>query len=439
MKRNSTFEGCVFMTSFVVNGGRRLSGSLVCQGSKNSALPILAATYLVNGKSVIHNCPRLSDVESTIKILENLGCKVERRSNDLVVDSTSANGYEIPESLMREMRSSVIFLGAILAKTGKAVISAPGGCEIGLRPIDLHLFAMRKLGVTISEEHGRLECFVNKKLKGAKITLTFPSVGATENAILAAAVAEGTTTIINAAREPEIIDLCEFLNKCGARISGGGESIIVIDGVKKLSATEHTVICDRIAAATYLFAGAVTGGDVSVKNTVPAHLGGILPVLEEAGCTVSVRCDEIRLKAPLKLNRIDKLITQPYPGFPTDAQAPVMVLTTLARGTSVIVENIFETRFKHVPELLRMGAKIRTEGRVAVVDGVERLYGASVVSPDLRGGSALVLAALAANGITSVSEIKHIDRGYENFEKNLCMLNADIVRMTKNYANTKEK
>ena len=431
MKRNGTFERGGCMASLLINGGRRLSGSVVAQGSKNSALPILAATYLVNGKSVIHNCPRLSDVESTIKILKNLGCKAERQGNDLVIDSTSAYGCEIPEDLMREMRSSVIFLGAIIGKTSKAVISAPGGCEIGLRPIDLHLFAMRKLGVEISEEHGKLECSIPKKLKGAKITLTFPSVGATENAILAASVSEGVTTIINAAREPEIIDLCNFLNKCGAKIQGGGESIIVIEGTKKLHGAEHSVICDRIVAATYLFAGAVTHGDIAVKNTVPSHLGAVLPVLEEAGCTVSVRCNEIRLKAPLKLKRIDKLITQPYPGFPTDAQAPVMTLATIADGTSVIVENIFESRFKHVPELVRMGARIRTEGRVAVIDGVDRLYGASVVSPDLRGGSALVLAGLSATGITEVSEIRHIDRGYENFETNLCMINADIVRTEK--------
>lgn len=427
------------MASLVINGGRRLSGSIVAQGSKNSALPILAATYLVNGKSVIHNCPRLSDIESTLKILENLGCKIERRGNDLVVDSTAASGYEIPENLMREMRSSVIFLGAILGKTGKAVISTPGGCEIGLRPIDLHLFAMRKLGVQINEEHGRLECSIPKKLKGSKVTLTFPSVGATENAILAASVAEGTTTIINAAREPEISDLCDFLNKCGAKIQGAGESIIVIEGVKSLCASEHSVICDRIVASTYLFAGAITGGDVCVKNTVPSHLGAVLPVLEETGCEISIRCSEIRLKAPPRLHRIDKLITQPYPGFPTDAQAPVMTLATVANGTSVIVENIFESRFKHVPELLRMGAKIRTEGRVAVIDGVNRLYGASVVSPDLRGGSALVLAGLSAIGVTEVSEIKHIDRGYENFETNLCMINADVVRTEKDYVNRKEK
>lgn len=427
------------MASLVINGGRRLNGSLTAQGSKNSALPILAATYLVNGKSVIHNCPRLSDVECTIKILENLGCKTERRGTDLVVDSTSASGDEIPEALMREMRSSVVFLGAILGRAKKARISTPGGCEIGLRPIDLHLFAMRKLGVEIEESYGKLLCTIPEKLKGSKITLTFPSVGATENAVLLASVSDGTTTIINAAREPEIIDLCNFLNKCGARISGAGESIIVIEGVKKLEATEHSVICDRIAAATYLFAGAITGGDVALKNTIPQHLNSILPVLEETGCEISIKCNEIRLKAPLRLRRIDKLITQPYPGFPTDAQAPIMTLATVAEGTSVIVENIFESRFKHVPELLRMGAKIRTEGRVAVIDGVKRLYGASVVSPDLRGGSALVLAGLVAHGTTEVGCLRHIDRGYENFENNLCMLNADIIRMENSYGSRQKK
>ena len=427
--KHSTSERCGFMASLVINGGRRLNGSLTAQGSKNSALPILAATYLVNGKSIIHNCPRLSDVECTIKILENLGCKTERHGTDLIVDSTSASGHEIPENLMREMRSSVVFLGAILGRAKKAKISTPGGCEIGLRPIDLHLFAMRKLGVEIEESYGKLLCTIPQNLKGTKITLTFPSVGATENAVLLASVARGTTTIINAAREPEIIDLCNFLNKCGAKISGAGESVIVIEGVEKLEAAEHSVICDRIAAATYLFAGAITGGDVTLKNTVPQHLNSILPVLEETGCEISIKCNEIRLKAPLRLRRIDKLITQPYPGFPTDAQAPIMTLTVVADGTSVIVENIFESRFKHVPELLRMGAKIRTEGRVAVIDGVKRLYGASVVSPDLRGGSALVLAGLVAHGTTEVGSLKHIDRGYENFENNLCMLNADIIRM----------
>ncbi len=416
------------MSAFVINGGRRLNGSLRVQGSKNSVLPILAATLLVKGKSVIHNCPTLSDTHSTVKILRTLGCRVVRNGDTVTVDSTDAAGYEIPEALMREMRSSVVFLGAVLGRMGKAEISTPGGCEIGLRPIDLHLYAIKKMGVTIDDSHGRLCCTVSDKLKGAKITFSFPSVGATENAILTAVTAEGFTTIVNAAREPEITDLCNFLNLCGAKIKGAGESVITIEGVKTLKGTEYTVICDRIAAATFLVAGAVTGGDIELVNTVPAHLNSVLPLLEEAGCDVRVRCKSVRLKAPRKLNRIDKLVTQPFPGFPTDAQAPFTTLATVAKGTTVIVENIFESRLKHIPELVRMGARIRTESRVAVIDGVDRLYGAEVFSPDLRGGAALVLAGLCAMGTTTVRNTEFIDRGYENFENNLCILNADIYR-----------
>jgi UDP-N-acetylglucosamine 1-carboxyvinyltransferase len=322
----------------------------------------------------------------------------------------------------------VIFLGAIIGRMKKAVISAPGGCEIGLRPIDLHLYAVKRLGVKVDEEFGRLNCTVPTRLKGKKITFSFPSVGATENALLTAVTASGTTTIVNAAREPEIIDLCEFLNKCGADISGAGESIIIINGKERLNPCEHSVIADRIASATYLLAGAVTGGDVSLQNADPVHLNAIIPLLEEAGCNVNIRCKTVRLKAPRRLNRIDKIVTQPYPGFPTDAQAPFTTLAAVANGTGVIVENIFESRFKHVPELLRMGAKIKTEGRVAVIDGVERLYGAEVISPDLRGGAALVLAGLCATGQTTVRNIMYIDRGYEDIENTLCSLNADIKR-----------
>lgn len=416
------------MSAFVINGGRRISGSIRVQGSKNSVLPILAATVLVDGISVIHNCPNLSDTDSTVKILRNLGCKVKRDGNSIIVDSAHITNTEIPEDLMREMRSSVIFLGAILGRKKSAVISTPGGCEIGLRPIDLHLYAMKQLGVNVDDNYGKLTCSVPGEMKGKKITFSFPSVGATENAVLAAVTAKGTTTIVNAAREPEIIDLCEFLNKCGGEIHGAGESVITINGKDKLHPCEYSVICDRIACATYLIAGAVTGGDVKLENTNPIHLNAILPLLEETGCNINVRCKEIRLKAPLRLNRIDKIITQPYPGFPTDAQAPFTTLVCVAKGTSVIVENIFESRFKHIPELVRMGAKIRMEGRVAVIDGVDRLYGAEVVSPDLRGGAALVLAGLCAQGVTTVKNISFIDRGYEDFENNLCMLNADIKR-----------
>ena len=416
------------MSAFVINGGRRISGSLRVQGSKNSVLPILAATVLINGVSVIHNCPDLSDTAGTVKILKNLGCKVLREGNSIIVDSTNITSSEIPESLMREMRSSVIFLGAILGRMKTAVISTPGGCEIGLRPIDLHIYAMKQLGVDIAEDYGKLVCTASSGLVGKKITFSFPSVGATENAILASVTANGTTTIVNAAREPEIIDLCDFLNKCGGEIYGAGESVITIKGKEKLNPCEYSVICDRIACATYLIAGAITGGDVNLENTNPVHLNAIIPPLEEAGCHINIRCKEIRLKAPRRLNRIDKIITQPYPGFPTDAQAPFTTLVCVAKGTSVIVENIFESRFKHIPELVRMGAKIRMEGRVAVIDGVERLYGAEVVSPDLRGGAALVLAGLCADGVTTVKNTKFIDRGYEDFENNLSMLNADVRR-----------
>ena len=416
------------MSAFVINGGRRISGSLRVQGSKNSVLPILAATVLINGVSVIHNCPDLSDTAGTVKILKSLGCRVSREGSSIIVDSTDITSTEIPESLMREMRSSVIFLGAILGRMRSAAISAPGGCEIGLRPIDLHLYAMRQLGVAVSEVYGRLICTAPNGLRGKKITFSFPSVGATENAILASVTARGTTTIVNAAREPEIIDLCDFLNKCGGEIYGAGESVITINGKERLTPCEHSVICDRIACATYLIAGAITGGDVNLENTNPTHLNAIIPPLEEAGCQINIRCKEIRLRAPSGLNRIDKIITQPYPGFPTDAQAPFTTLACVARGTSVVVENIFESRFKHIPELVRMGAKIRTEGRVAVIDGVERLYGAEVVSPDLRGGAALVLAGLCADGVTVVNNTGFIDRGYEDFENNLSMLNADVRR-----------
>ena len=417
------------MSAYVITGGRRLHGSLDVQGSKNSALPILAATVLVNGRCVVHNCPKLSDTECTIKILRSLGCSVRREGNTVTVDATTVSCSHIPEELMHEMRSSVVFLGAIVGRTGKATLCAPGGCEIGLRPIDLHLYAVRRLGVEVDECYGNITCRVKNKLEGNKITFSFPSVGATENAILLAATAKGTTTIVNAAREPEISDLCAFLTSCGARISGAGESIITIEGVEQLHGCEHRVICDRIVASTYLIAGAVTGGDIELKNTEPVHLNAVLPLLEEAGCNVSVRCKSIRIKNPVGLKRIDKIITQPYPGFPTDSQALFTTLTSVAKGTSVIVENIFESRFKHVSELIRMGAKIRAEGRVAVVDGVPKLYGAEVFSPDLRGGAALVVAGLCAEGVTTVNNVGYIDRGYEDFSDNLSVLNADIRRV----------
>ncbi|MBR0535553.1 MAG: UDP-N-acetylglucosamine 1-carboxyvinyltransferase [Clostridia bacterium] len=413
------------MQCYVINGGRRLSGSINVQGSKNSALPILASTLLVKGQSVLHNVPVLSDTECTLKILRELGCVVKREGDTVIVNSENATGTEISEDLMREMRSSVVFLGAILGRHAKATITTPGGCEIGLRPIDLHLYAVRRLGVRVDEAHGKLCCTATKGLKGCKITFSFPSVGATENAILCSVTARGSTTVVNAAREPEITDLCEFLNSCGAKIRGAGESIITVEGVEQLHGGEHTVICDRIVASTLLSAGAVTGGSVELVNTNPFFLNSVLPVFEEMGCNVRVRCNNIFLKAPRRLNRVDKIITQPYPGFPTDSQAFFTTMAAVADGTSVIVENIFECRFKHVAELVRMGAKIRAEGKVAVVEGVERLYGTQVQGQDLRGGAALVIAGLCAEGITRVTDAGYIDRGYTDLCGDLCALNAD--------------
>lgn len=417
------------MEEIIIEGGKRLSGEITVHGAKNSALPILAATVLTTKKTVIHNCPRLTDIDAAINILKHLGCIVQFEDEYLTVDASNINCSDIPDDLMREMRSSVVFLGAILARMGKASFSTPGGCEIGLRPIDLHLFAMGRLGAKIKEEYGRLECECPNGLVGDEIILSFPSVGATENAMLAAVLAKGRTTIINCAREPEISDLADFLNGCGARISGAGEGTIVIEGVKSLGGTEHTVIPDRIAATTYMAATAVTQGRVKLNDIIPAHLGPVIPMFEEAGCDIIIKGHSLSISAPPRLKRIKNIRTMPYPGFPTDAQAPIMAMTTIADGTSLIVENIFECRYKHVNELIRLGAKIKIEGRVAVIEGVPCLYGAPVTAGDLRGGAALVVAGLSAKGTTKIEGVCHIDRGHADFEKNLTALGATISRI----------
>lgn len=420
------------MDKLVINGSKRLTGEIEVHGSKNSVLPILAACVLSQGENIIHNCPILSDVDAALKILVELGCKVKREEHTVCVDSSGVNGYEISDSLMREMRSSVIFLGAILGRTGKAVLSTPGGCEIGLRPIDMHISAMEQLGAEVFEEHGRLHFECKNGLHGARVILPFPSVGATENIMIASCVAKGTTVITNAAREPEISDLADFLNGCGAKIHGAGDSTIVIEGVEKITATTHTVIPDRIAASTYLLAGAITHGRVCIKEIIPAHLGALIPVLKQSGCDISVSNRWICISSPPRLSRVKTVRTMPYPGFPTDVQAPLTAMLSVADGTSVVVENIFECRYKHVSELIRLGAKINVEGRTAVIEGVPYLTGASVVSPDLRGGFALVIAGLAAKGETVISGVEHIDRGYENPEKLLSALGADIKRIKEN-------
>ncbi len=414
------------MDEYIVAGGRRLSGVCTAQGSKNSSLPILAASLLADGETVLHNCPALSDVDATVKILAHLGCRTKREGHTLTVDPADAAGQEIPDGLMREMRSSVIFLGAVLARTGRVRLSTPGGCEIGLRPIDLHLDGIRKLGAQVTDAAGFIECSAPEGLRGARITLSFPSVGATENLMIAAATARGNTQIVNAAREPEISDLADFLNAMGARVSGAGEGTVLIEGVPALRRTEHTVIPDRIAAGTFLAAAAITGGSVELRGLIPAHLGPVIDVFEQTGCTVAVTSGSVRLRAPRRLRAVRTVRTMPYPGFPTDIQAPVTAALTLAGGTSVVIETIFESRFKYIGELVRFGAKIRADGRMAVVQGVDALYAANAVTPDLRGGAALTLAALAAEGESRISEIRHIRRGYEDFDGVLRGLGADI-------------
>ncbi len=416
------------MSRFIINGRNRLFGTAKIQGSKNSVLPILAATILIKGESVITNCPDISDVDATVKILRHLGCRVAKDEHTVTVDSTNVNKYDIPDELMREMRSSVVFLGAIIGRMGKASLSTPGGCEIGLRPIDLHLDAIQRFGVNIHEEFAKIEFETVKHLEGTNITLSFPSVGATENIILTACMARGTTVISNAAREPEISDLADFLNSCGARISGTGEGTIVIEGVEKLHPVQHKVIPDRIVAATYMSAAAMTHGKVQLTNIIPAHIAPVIPVFEEAGCDISVSASALTLTAPPRLTGIKTVRTMPYPGFPTDMQAPIMAMTTVCAGTSVIIETIFESRYKHVSELVRFGAKIRVDGRMAVIEGVDNLTGAKVIASDLRGGAALVLAGLAAHGTTTVEDVKFVERGYEDMCKVLCSLGCDIKK-----------
>ncbi len=416
------------MACYIIKGGNRLCGEIKVQGSKNGSLPLLSAAVLAQGETVLCNCPCLTDVDAAVNILTYLGCTVKRDGLSVAVDSTGAHKSDIPDCLMQEMRSSVVFLGALLGRFGRAVLSAPGGCEIGLRPIDLHLDAMRALGAKIDESAGKLVCTCPEGLKGARIALSFPSVGATENILLAASTARGETLLINAAREPEIKELADFLNACGTKINGAGESIIRIQGVESLKGVQHTVSQDRIAACTFMAAAAATKGDILLEGMRQEMLMPVLEPFEKTGCKITQDSKGLRIKAPERLESFSSVRTMPYPGFPTDSQADFGVMASVARGTGVIIENIFENRFKYTAELAKMGAKIRTEGRVAVIEGVERLHSSQVFSPDLRGGSALVVAGLCAEGVTTVNGIHHIDRGYENFEGQLTALGGNIIR-----------
>lgn len=415
------------MSKLIINGENTVYGEVKIGGAKNSVLPILAATVLNGGINIIHDIPKLLDVSIMERILTSLGCSVKIEDRTIIVDSKNLTNYEIPEELVREMRSSIIFLGAMLSRYGKVKASYPGGCEIGVRPIDLHLRSLREMGATIEEKHGFLICEA-KQLKGCDIQLDFPSVGATENIMLAAVFAKGLTTIRNAAREPEIIDLENFLNAMGARVTGAGTATIRIEGVEKLHDVEHSIIPDRIVAGTYLVAAAITKGEIVLKNIIHEHLQSVLYKLRECGCIIQTYNHSLKLTASEKIRAVESVRTLPYPGYPTDMQAQMMALMALSDGITIFTENIFENRYKHANELIRMGANINVDGRMAVVRGVEKLSGATVVAQDLRGGAALILAGLAAEGTTIVENIKHIDRGYENIHKSLGELGVDIIR-----------
>ena len=415
------------MSYYEIQGGRPLGGTLAVHGAKNSVLPILAACLLVPGQCILHNCPDLSDVSATLDILRLLGCRADREGDVVIIDASAVNRSDIPEHLMREMRSSVIFLGALLARLGAAELSYPGGCELGPRPIDLHLAALRALGAEILEEQGALACRCCRGgLRGRELCLSIPSVGATENAMLAACGCPGVTTIVGGAREPEIIDLQSFLQAAGAQIEGAGTSTITVQGGVPLHPVEYRVMGDRIAAATYLCAAAAAGGEVELTGVAPDTLTAVLACLEEAGCTLHTGPDQVVLTGAAPVRGISPVRTAPYPGFPTDAQAILMAALAGGEGATLFVENIFDARYRHVDELRRMGADIQVAGRAAMVSGVGRLHGAAVRSTDLRGGAALVVAALGAEGTTRVSELRHIRRGYQALDKNLRALGADI-------------
>lgn len=416
------------MDTYKITGGEKISGEIEIQGSKNSALPIIASSILIKGTAVIKNVPNIRDVLIMQDILKKLGCKVNYDNNVLTVNSKDCDQEEISSELMKEMRSSIVLMGAILTRQGRVILSYPGGCEIGSRPIDLHLEGLRKLGAKIYEKHGYIVCEA-EKLIGAEINLDFPSVGATENIMLAATLAEGTTIIRNAAREPEIIELQAFLKKSGANIHGAGTSNVVITGVKSLRDVNYEVKFDRIVAGTYLCGAAMTRGELLIKNAVIENVLPIIHKLQQAGCLVEDDgINQIYLRAPDKLKAVSTIKTMPYPGFPTDMQSQIVTLLSIAKGTSVVVENIFENRYKYVSELTKMGAEITIEGKIAIINGVNKLTGAMIEAKELRGGASLVLAGLTAEGYTSVSGVKYIERGYENFVETLKLLGAKIQK-----------
>ena len=418
------------MEKLIVKGGNRLVGAVKTSGAKNAVLPIIAASILGTTPSHLDEVPMLEDVHTISEVLKCLGLAVEcsPEKNVLDIDSTEITSYEAPYELVRTMRASFLVMGPLLARIGKARISMPGGCAIGARPIDIHLKGFEALGVKIEQGHGYIEASAPEGLKGTSIYFDFPSVGATENIMMAASLAEGTTILENAAEEPEIVDLANYLNKMGAKIRGAGTDTIRIEGVDKLHGADYTIIPDRIEAGTYMIAAAMTGGDIVVENVLPEHQKPLIATLREAGAVVEEDIDKVRVigKNPLKAVSIKTL---PYPGFPTDMQAQMMAMMVIAEGRSKVTETVFENRFMHVVELNRMGAQISTEGRSAVIDGPCKLTGCDVRATDLRAGAAMILAGLVAEGTTRIGDLHHIDRGYENIVAKLKNLGADIERV----------
>lgn len=418
------------MEKLIVKGGNRLVGAVKTSGAKNAVLPIIAASILGTTPSHLDEVPMLEDVHTISEVLKCLGLAVEcsPEKNVLDIDSAEITSYEAPYELVRTMRASFLVMGPLLARIGKARISMPGGCAIGARPIDIHLKGFEALGVKIEQGHGYIEASAPEGLKGTSIYFDFPSVGATENIMMAASLAEGTTILENAAEEPEIVDLANYLNKMGAKIRGAGTDTIRIEGVDKLHGADYTIIPDRIEAGTYMIAAAMTGGDVVVENVLPEHQKPLIAKLREAGAVVEEDIDKVRVIGKNKLKAVS-IKTLPYPGFPTDMQAQMMAMMVIAEGRSKVTETVFENRFMHVVELNRMGAQISTEGRSAVIDGPCKLTGCDVRATDLRAGAAMILAGLVAEGTTRIGDLHHIDRGYENIVAKLKNLGADIERV----------
>ena len=419
------------MERLVIKGGNKLFGTVKISGAKNAVLPVIAATLLGQDRETcLDEVPNLDDVKTISEVLKTLGVKVrhEVEKNQLYVDASKIENVVAPYDLVRKMRASFLVMGPLLARLGEAKISLPGGCAIGTRPIDLHLKGFEALGAKIDIGHGDITASAPNGLKGARIYLDFPSVGATENILMAASMAEGQTILENPAQEPEIVDLANYLNIMGARIRGAGTNVIKIEGVKKLIARDYAIIPDRIEAGTYMIAAAMTGGNVYIANAISEHLKPVIAKLKEAGVTVIEDVEGIRVKCDKRPRAVD-IKTLPYPGFPTDMQAQFMAMLTISEGTSMVTETVFENRFMHVDEFRRMGAKIKVDGRTAVIDGVEKLTGCQVKATDLRAGAAVVLAGLVADGTTQISYIHHIDRGYDNLVSKLVNLGADIQRV----------